>query len=323
YWAGNVYQATHTMDIDKLGGLGKRMPHTAFLFLIAALAICGLPPFNGFVSEFLIYNGLFTGLHGSDKALLSYIVGGLFGLALIGGLAMLCFTKAFGSVFLGTARHYFNQAPEKTDLGKLIPMYAVVILMMTIGLFPKAFIGALSKPVGLFTHNTPFAIQSEILPVTEAVSMIGICAMGFLLLTGLIYLIRKQMTINKPQYVNATWGCGYVASTGKMQYTASSFIRAYRKLAEPFLSISKKKKEITGIFPKKGGQETHPYDKAEEWLIDYPLHLLKTFFNRFVFLQNGNLQFYILYGIVFILLVLGIPFVFDYIKSLLKFLNGI
>ncbi len=323
YGAGNVYQATHTMNIDKLGGLGKRMPHTAFLFLIAALAICGLPPFNGFVSEFLIYNGLFTGLHGSDKALLSYIVGGLFGLALIGGLAMLCFTKAFGSVFLGTARHYFNQAPEKTGLGKLIPMYAVVILMMTIGLFPKAFIGALSKPVGLFTHNTPFAIQSEILPVTEAVSMIGICAMGFLLLTGLIYLIRKQMTINKPQYVNATWGCGYIAPTGKMQYTASSFIRAYRKLAEPFLSISKKKKEITGIFPKKGGQETHPYDKAEEWLIDYPLHLLKTFFNRFIFLQNGNLQFYILYGIVFILLVLGIPFVFDYIKSLLKFLNGI
>ena len=71
YGAGNVYQSTHTMDIEKLGGLGKRMPHTTFLFLIAALAICGLPPFNGFVSEFLIYNGMFTGLHGSDNALLS------------------------------------------------------------------------------------------------------------------------------------------------------------------------------------------------------------------------------------------------------------
>ena len=249
YGAGNVYQATHTMDIEKLGGLGKRMPHTTFLFLIAALAICGLPPFNGFVSEFLIYNGMFTGLHGSDKALLSSIVCGLFGLALIGGLAMLCFTKAFGSVFLGTARHHFHHTPEEAGFGKLIPMYAVVLLIMAIGLFPKVFIEALSKPLGLFTHNTSFNIQPGIIPVTEALSMIGICAMGFLILAGLIYLIRRRMTINKPQNFNATWGCGYVAPTGKMQYTASSFIRAYRKLAEPFLSIRKKKKEITEVFP--------------------------------------------------------------------------
>jgi hydrogenase-4 component B len=323
YGAGNVYQSTHTMDIEKLGGLGKQMPHTTFLFLIAAIAICGLPPFNGFVSEFLIYNGMLIGLHGTDNALLSSIVCGLFGLALIGGLALLCFTKAFGSVFLGTPRHNFYHSPEEAGFGGLIPMYAIVLLIMAIGLFPKTFIEALSKPISLFTRNTPFNIQPVILPVTEALSMIGICAAGFLLLTGLIYLIRRRMTINRPQNFNITWNCGYVAPTSKMQYTASSFIRAYRKLAEPFLSISKKKKEITEVFPKTGGQETHPYDKAEEWFIDYPLQLLKTFFNRFIFLQNGNLQFYILYGIVFISLVLGIPFLFDYIKSLLKFLNQI
>lgn len=129
------------------------------------------------------------------------------------------------------------------------------------------------------------------------------------------------MTINRSQNFNATWGCGYVGSTNKMQYTASSFIRSYRKLAEPVLSILKKKKEIQGVFPGTGGQETHPYDKAEEWFIDYPLRLLKKFFNRFTFLQNGNLQFYILYGIVFITLVLGIPFAFEYVKSLVNFLN--
>jgi len=129
------------------------------------------------------------------------------------------------------------------------------------------------------------------------------------------------MTINRPKNFNATWGCGYIAPTYKMQYTASSFIRTYRKLAEPIFSIRKKKKEIQGIFPKAGGQETHPYDKIEEWFIDYPLQLLKTFFNRFTFLQNGNLQSYILYGLVFIIFVLGIPFAFEYIKSLINFLN--
>jgi hypothetical protein len=121
--------------------------------------------------------------------------------------------------------------------------------------------------------------------------------------------------------MNVTWACGYTAPTSKMQYTASSFIRAYRKLADPVLSISKRKREITGVFPESGGHETHPYDKVEEWVIDYPLNLLKTFLNRFIFLQNGNLQSYILYGVVFISLALGIPFVFEYIKSLIKFLN--
>jgi hypothetical protein len=75
------------------------------------------------------------------------------------------------------------------------------------------------------------------------------------------------------------------------------------------------------VFPETGGQETHPYDKVEKWFIDYPLHQLKTFLNRFIFLQNGNLQFYVLYGVVFISLVLGVPFAFEYIKSVIKFLN--
>jgi len=129
--------------------------------------------------------------------------------------------------------------------------------------------------------------------------------------------------MNKAKIFNTTWACGYAGSTDKMQYTASSFIRAYRKLAEPVLSIRKEKKEILEVFPISGGQETHPYDKAEEWFIDYPLRRLKAFFNRFVFLQNGNLQFYILYGVVFILLVFSIPFLFDYFKSVIEFLKKI
>ena len=323
YGAGNVYQSTQTMDIEKLGGLGKQMPQTSFLFLMAALAICGLPPFNGFVSEFLIYKGMFTGLQISDNALILSIVFGVFGLAIIGGLAMLCFTKAFGSVFSGTSRHNFHHTPGEANFGKLIPMYVVFILIMAVGLFPKTFITALSEPLHLFTQHSDKYVQAGGLPITTTMSMIGLCSASFLGLTGLIFLLKKSMTGSKPQTVNITWACGYIAPTGKMQYTASSFIRAYRKLAEPIFSIQKKKKEIQGVFPKSGGQETHPYDKAEEWFIDYPLQSLKKFLNRFIFLQNGNLQFYILYGVVFITLALVVPFAFDYIKALIKFLNQI
>jgi len=321
YGAGNVYQSTHTMDIEKLGGLGKSMPHTSFLFLIAALAICGLPPFNGFVSEFLIYNGMFTGLQMSDGASILSVVFGIFGLALIGGLAMLCFTKAFGSVFSGSSRHNFQHTPPEANFGKLVPMYAIFMLIMSIGVFPPIFITALSEPLKLFTHYPDNYFAAGGLSITATMSVIGLCSVAFLGLTGLIFLLRKSITANRPQTVNVTWGCGYVAPSAKMQYTASSFVRAYRKLAEPVFSIHKKKKEIWGIFPKSGGQETHPYDKLEGWFIDYPLQQLRKFLNRFIFLQNGNLQFYILYGVAFITLVLVIPFAFDYIKAVIKFLN--
>jgi formate hydrogenlyase subunit 3/multisubunit Na+/H+ antiporter MnhD subunit len=321
YGAGNVSQATHTMDIEKLGGLGQQMPHTAFLFLIASLAICGLPPLNGFVSEFVIYSGMFSGLHGTDKTISSGIVCGLFGLALIGGLAMLCFTKAFGTVFLGTARQPLVHSPHEASLSKLCPMYLALPPMLAIGLLPTFFIGIFSVPLKLITKNTMNDSISLPFSSIQASAMIGQCAFAFIFLSGLLYYVRRILTRGKLQTANVTWSCGYTGSTQKMQYTASSFIRSYRKLAEPFLSIHTRKKNISKIFPEDGGQETHPYDKSEQWLIDYPLLMLKSFFNRFTFLQNGNLQFYILYGIVFISLVIGIPFAIGYIKWVIDFLS--
>ncbi len=323
YAAGNVYQSAHTLDIEKLGGIAKQMPHTAVLFLIAALAICGLPPFNGFVSEFLIYNGMLAGLHGPAMGLLSAIVAGLFALALIGGLAILCFTKAFGAVFLGTPRKPATHLPREAGFGKLLPLYVIVILMMAIGLFPTFFIAAISKPVALFSTAINLPNPPAISTITVALSMIGKWAMGFIVLSGLVYFLRWITSIKKKVNINTTWNCAYEAPNRKMQYTASSFVRAYRKLAEPLLSIYKKKTEITGIFPITGGQETHPYDLTEKLLIDYPLNRLKRFLNHFVFLQNGNLQLYVLYGIAFIILVLAIPVVINYLLSFIHFLNTV
>ncbi len=103
--AGSVLHATHTLEMDRLGGLIKKMPHVAMAFVLGSLAISGLPPFNGFLSEFLVYFGAYTGLTrgssiGSTVAALAVIAA----LAMIGGLAAATFTKAFGIVFLGEPR---------------------------------------------------------------------------------------------------------------------------------------------------------------------------------------------------------------------------
>lgn len=321
--AGNIYQATHSLNIEQFGGLIKKMPHTAVLFLVAALAICGLPPFNGFVSEFLIYSGLYHGLDNENLTPLFGIVASLLGLVAIGGLAILCFTKAFGIVFLGTPRHTFHDEPAEAKPGKLIPMYAVLAMIVAIGLFPGLFLQAMSAAVAAFVAKMPGTPATAVVSHNTAglAANIGWCAAGFIAMAGLVFLVRQRATRGKPKTIGSTWGCGYVGDTSRMQYSAGSFVRTYRKLAEPLFSIGRKKRPVEGIFPTDGWHETHPYDKLEEWLIDAPLKRLKRFIEKFQFLQNGNPQFYILYGVVFIALVMLLPLLTGGLRWLFEFLK--
>jgi formate hydrogenlyase subunit 3/multisubunit Na+/H+ antiporter MnhD subunit len=321
YAAGNVYQATHTMDIEKLGGLLKKMPQTAVLFLIAAIAISGIPPFNGFISEFIIYTGLYNWL--LDATLLS-LLAAIFstaGLALIGGLAMLCFTKAFGVVFLGTERQKLPDSCREVPFLQLIPMYALAAIIIIIGLFPMEFINLLSQPVNLFT--TSFSSPVNLVPVNafKALQPISLAAWIFILLVFSLFMLRKYILSHRKVETGPTWGCGYTAPTSKQQYTAGSFVRTYSKLFAPFLLIGKHEEEIKGIFPSEGKYHTHPYDEVEKWLIDSPLKANKSFMGRFTFLNNGKLQIYILYGVIFVLAVLSIPVIYQNVTTFFDFLK--
>jgi hydrogenase-4 component B len=319
--AGNVYQATHTMEIEKLGGLIKKMPQTAALFLIAAIAISGIPPFNGFVSEFVIYTGLYNWL--SDTTMVS-LLAAIFctaGLALIGGLAMLCFTKAFGIVFLGTERSQLPVPIKEVAFLQLLPLYLLAGLIVAIGLFPLTFINLLSQPVSLFAGSTPFAMNPVDVNALGALQPLSWAVWILIFLVIGLFMIRKYALRHRKIESGPTWGCGYTAPTSKIQYTAGSFVRTYTKLFAPFLLIGKHEEEIHDIFPAAGKYHTYPYDKIEKWLIDSPLKLNKTIMGRFVFLNNGKLQFYILYGVLFILAVISIPFIYQNIESFIDFLK--
>ena len=321
YTAGNIYQATHTMDIEKLGGLNKKMPQTSALFLIAAIAISGIPPFNGFVSEFIIYTGLYNWL--SDATILQ-LLAAIFstaGMAMIGGLAMLCFTKAFGVVFLGTARCELPKTCKEVPFAQLLPLYLLAAMIIAIGLFPMAFINLLSKPVGLFAGSVPLALNQAQVNAFNAIQPISLASWILILLVICIFIIRKFALQYSTIETGPTWGCGYVAPTSKIQYTAGSFVRTYSKLFAPFLSIGKHEDAIHGVFPSEGKYHTHPYDEIEKRLIDSPLKLNKSFMGRFLFLHNGKLQFYILYGVLFVLAVLSIPVIYQNITSFIEFLK--
>ncbi|MDD2595753.1 MAG: proton-conducting transporter membrane subunit [Bacteroidales bacterium] len=279
--AGNIYHATHTLDVEQLGGLAKRLPMTAFLFLISSVAICGLPPMNGFVSEFLIYIGLFdwleiaphTGFVGAAFAILS--------LVMIGGLAILCFTKAFGIVFLGTPR---TQLPPMKEFGKmrLAPMFIMAGIMLSIGLLPQLYTSVTDRILG------GFGISGVTATVTPTISQVGIASMILLGVIGVLYLVRYLATRRKEVTQGETWGCGYTAATPKIQYTATSFVKTYKNLFSALLG---------------------PEDKIEHHLIDAPISAYRRFMGHFSFLQNGKLQFYILYGIIFIVLTIVLTFI--------------
>lgn len=319
YTAGNVYQATHTLNIDSMGGLIKKMPHTATLFLIGALAICGLPPFNGFISEFLIYMGLFEGIHTGSLTLTVVLVLSITGLVLIGGLALLCFTKAFGIIFLGTERNPVNHAIKEAEPSKLFPAYLVVIFILIIGLFSQLFIKFLENPVQLFISGLQPVFP--MLNFMNNLQSFSIAVWIFLLVIAVIWAIRQYSTRNREIIITPTWGCGYIAPNSKMQYTAGSFVRSYRKLFGPLLMMNKKEEDIKGVFSNPIQSHTHPYDKTEVFLIDKPLRLLENMMLRIRFLQSGNVRHYILYGIFFIIIIITLSFLKDamiYVIELLK-----
>lgn len=321
YSAGNVLQAAHTMNLERLGGLIKKMPATAVLFLVAALAICGLPPLNGFISEFLIYAGLYNWMYSAEVLPQIAIVFALIGLVLIGGLAMLCFTKAFSIVFLGTPRNELHGEIKENGKRRLFSMYMTATLMIAIGLFPAVFINTLQKPVYLFTSDIVFNLNLIRVGALDSLQTINRLFFGFIMLVLVISAIKRYSFRNKLIEKSPTWGCGYKYSGSRMQYTANSFVRSYSKIAKPLLDIEKKEVEITEVFPSRKHYETDPYDKLERVLIDKPVKFINKINDLFLFLQNGHLQSYILYGIIFITAIICIPLVISKIIIIIELLK--
>ena len=319
YGAGIIYQTIHTLNIDSMGGLIKKMPQTAILFLIAAMAICGLPPFNGFISEFLIYVGLFEGVHSGSLLITTVFILSVAGLALIGGLALLCFTKAFGIIFLGQTRSQIEHEITEAEPAKLFPGYLIVLFILFIGLFPQLFIRLLIKPVSVLTSGLTDGSSTSL--IVNNLQKISLVVWVFLLTIAAIWALKRVVHRNKKTVTEPTWGCAYPVPSSKMQYTASSYVRSYRKLIGPFLLMNKKEGDIKGVFSSPIHSHTHPYDKVEAIFIDFPLKIMNKIMARVRFIQNGNMRHYLLYGIVFIFIIIILSLlsgVFSYLFNLIK-----
>lgn len=302
FTAGNIYQQTHTRNIEQLGGLIKKMPQSAFFFLLGSVAISGLPPFNGFISEFLIYLGMFKELHSGDLSLSLLLLGGIAGLVLIGGLALYCFTKVFSIIFLGNPRSDKTRLAREVKGSMLFPKYIIGVFIVFIGVLPVFVLKPLAGMVSVFTPDV-----SALAEITPSVQGISISLGFFILLVIGLWLIRKNVVRNKTVETGPTWGCGYSAADPAVhQYTATSYAESIGSLAKYITNGKKKFKPIEKdeIFPEERQFETHSSDVFEDWLVTRPTGKILQFLEKIAVFQTGNIQHYLLYAIVFMALIL-------------------
>ena len=293
--AGSVYSKTHTRDIEVLGGLIKSMPKTALMFLVGSVAICGLPPFNGFVSEFLIYFGMLKGLTINTLGSLVTIILAIAGLALVGTFAILCFTKAFSIIFLGMPRSKVAEnVKEDTTISFIFPMSILAILTLVIGVCPKQVFNFLTAPVSVFTGSVEVP---EIVTLMQHLSLVCFGLIAFIVVLAVIKLVIENKRVQ-----HCTWGCGFDKPNNHIQYTASSYASPLLSMMTPlFKKVFDIKKPKT-LFPKDAHFELHIEDVEEAYFLTPFIKATEKFLVRFEKIQNGNIQQYILYGLIFLVL---------------------
>lgn len=301
YTAGNVYQQTHTRDIELLGGIHKKMPRTTLFFLIGSLAVCGLPPFNGFISEFLIYMAIFKSVMPGNLFTDITLLFSLSGLVIIGGLAIFGFTKAFSIIFLGNPRSDKTFQVKEVEAKMLFPDYLIASLILIIGILPALIMKPLASVVALFTPQSGLILQMT--PTFHQLSLLISIAIG---ITLLLWLFRRWHQKKYPVSYNSTWGCGYTGANPSLhQYTSASYTENVVTIAPLIINVDKKFDEFqeTEIFPQKRMFSRHLNDMFEEYLVARPLNQMIHWLEKLAVFQTGKIQHYLLYALVFILLI--------------------
>lgn len=308
--AGSVLHSAHTRQIDRLGGLAKTMPWTALLFLVGAVAICGLPPLNGFVSELLVYLGLLgtaaeQGGGGAAVLLVAPV------LAMVGALAVACFVKVYGVVFLGDARTPGAAHAHEAPLSMRGPALVLAVGCVLIGLAPMLVAPLLDAGIAAWMPE----LDSATIPLGTLVPLGTVSVMAATLVV-LIIVISAFLAGRRPTLgLVGTWDCGYARPTSRMQYTASSFAQMVVGMFGWALRPRTRLPQIEGTFP----IATEMHSHVNELILDRVLlptgHTAERGFRWFHRYQQGLTQHYVLYILITVIVLLAALLPFDAILA--------
>ncbi|NCP02505.1 MAG: hydrogenase 4 subunit B [Deltaproteobacteria bacterium] len=301
FGAGVVLQQTQAHDLEKMGGLIRRMPVTATCFLVGCISISALPPFNGFVSEWLTFQ---TALQG--PVLRNNILGALIPvaaavLALTGALAAACFVKVYGVIFLGLPRSTQAAKAVETSTGPQLGQIFLALLCLLFGIFPTATVAQLAKIAGQFFPDAMPQLTAQgwlwLTPISPEIASYSapLVLFGLALAWLLVWLWLHPRRRRQPVSLVSPWDCGFGPLNARMQYTASAFAMPIRRIFAPVWPMHGGYQPPSAADP--GGRyQLHIGDWA--WSKFYqPLgRLISAMARRLAIIQGGNIRAYLAYS---------------------------
>jgi len=307
--AGAVIRSVGTSNMEKMGGLLKRMPFTGLFFLIGALSICALPTFNGFVSEWLTYQSLLLGYQTSSITAKIVLPLGAAALALTGALAAAGFVKAFGIAFLGMPRTAQAREAQEAAPSVLIGTAILAAPCFLVGLFPGPALSLLLPAVyaltGAYTALEYHGVLG-IVRTSATLSPMGLLITMVVMLVAALFFVKIIGGKRKTVYADS-WDCGIPGLTHRMQYTATAFTKPLRIIYKRIYLPSRDLKVRYTLRPffvqsiRYGGEIT-PF--FERYVYEPATRLIHGVASRVKLLQSGSLQLYLGYILITLILLL-------------------
>ena len=312
--AGSLLYATHTRNMEEYGGLLRRMPWTGVFFLIGAVSISALPPTNGFVSEWLVFQSLFLSFHIPTVLLKLMLPLAAAMLALTSVLALACFAKAFGISFLALPRSTHARHAEEVPITMRTGMGILAVVCVLLGLAPMVVVPMLDRVVSPFAGVSiegkvlaldgwalaPVNVEfSSLSPPVLALLLVALSVLGLGLVVVFGGLVKRRYS--------KTWGCG-INLTPRMEYTATGFVqpikRVFSTIYQPTVKLETEFLEESHYFAKRRRFEFHIEPVFQKYLYDPVVAFFTTMANRLRVIQAGSLHLYLTYIFVTLIVLL-------------------
>jgi len=303
--AGSILHATDTRDMEKLGGLMKRMPWTAGLMTAGAVAIAALPPLNGFVSKWLLYlslmkSGLAANGVGGLPSLLSV---GL--LALVGGLAAITFVRLTGIVLLGSPRSDAAQHAHESSRWMLVPMQILLLMCFLVAVAPKQVTSCLLGVVDEVLGHPAGQSAGQLIAADAPLSIVGTMNLCLMLAGGVVALLLVKLAPSTSRVEGPTWGCGYARPTRRMQYSGRSFAEMCAEhLLLRFLRPQTHRRVPRGLFPSESHFSSECPDPVSARVYEPLFRRWAERCSQLRILQQGRTHVYLIYIVIVVVLAL-------------------
>ncbi len=308
FGAGAILHSTHERDLEQMGGLLRRMPWTGFFFLVGAISISALPPFNGFVSEWLTFQAALQAWSLESGVLRSLIPIAAAILALTGALVAATFVKVYGVAFLGQARSRHVRRARQVPVGMRAGQGLLALLCLLLGLMPTTLVGLLERiSQQLFGGALPQAgahgwlwltpVSAETASYSAPLVVVLIVAIAVVAKWGLTRRAVHRVRRCDP------WDCGFAPPSPRMQYSATAFAQPVRRVFALLFKVDE------GVAPREDGQPRYLYKIGDRtWPLVYQpvAWVVENAARRVVRLQSGNVRLYLGWTLATLLLLLWI-----------------